>query len=157
VDDEPQLADLSADAPYWERLRALRRARGLSQANLFRRTPDIGLDTIRALEQKPPPRGPSPNGRRARARYPSMATLGALARALDVDPAEFPEYRLASFRAQFDDRVVELGVAMDRLREIEDALAAFAREQGEQPPPAETAESPSARSKPRTRRPEAGR
>lgn len=94
--------------PYWRRLRALRTERGLSQAELFRRAEGVGFDTIRALEQDPDAAGAGQ--KRSRARYPSAATLEAVSRALDVDPSEFPEYRLAKTRELLDERALEGGL-----------------------------------------------
>lgn len=108
--------------PYWKRIPALRHARGLSQAELFRRTKGVGFDTIRALEQDPS--RDREDGKRSRARYPSASTIEALAGALEVDPSEFPEYRLARARALLDERVREDGLegALATLTQITDAL-----------------------------------
>lgn len=94
--------------PYWERLRALREEKGLSQAELFRRTEGVGFDTIRALEQDPTRAAGS--GKRSRARYPSPETLESLSNALGVDPSVFPEYRLAKTRELLDERLIEGGL-----------------------------------------------
>lgn len=110
------------EEPYWKRIPALRHARGLSQAELFRRAQGVGFDTIRALEQDPS--RDRPDGKRSRARYPSARTIEALAGALDVDPSEFPEYRLARARDLLDERIREDGLdgALVTLAHITDAL-----------------------------------
>lgn len=95
-------------SPYWVRLRALREERGVSQAELFRRTRGVGFDTIRALEQDPA--RPAAEGRRSRARYPSPETLEAISEGLGVDPSVFPEYRLAKLRELLDERVLPGGL-----------------------------------------------
>lgn len=136
--------------PYYVLLPKLREKRGLSQPRLYRETEGVSLDTIRALEK--PPSQAQENGRRSRARYPSPRTLEALAKALDVEPTVFAEYRLARFRDQLDERVAGLDEAMRRLKEIEAALEETTREKGMQPPPAATDESPSQTAKRRTRR-----
>lgn len=108
-DNEP----LTPNAPYWQRLRRLRRDRGLSQPKLYRSVEDLSLDTIRALERDPSSAGD--DQRRGRARYPSTETLEKLAAALDVDPATFPEYRLAKARELLDERAVGLDEALATL------------------------------------------
>lgn len=134
--------------PYYLRLPRLREQAGLSQAELFRRAVGVSFDTIRALEQNPH----RLTAGRSRARYPSAATLEALARALRVKPTVFPEYRLARFRAQLDERESDLATAVGRLRELEAALEETTRRMGEQPPPAATNGSPSATARQRRRR-----
>jgi transcriptional regulator with XRE-family HTH domain len=105
--------------PYHVRLPRLRREAGLSQTTLFREVRGVSLDTIRALERDPTVR--SPRGR-GRARYPSAATLAALAPPLGVEPEEFPEYRLARARELLDERAVGLERALATLERIEAKL-----------------------------------
>jgi transcriptional regulator with XRE-family HTH domain len=105
--------------PYHERLRRLRREAGLSQPALFRVVEGVSLDTIRALERDPAVR---PATGRGRARYPSAATLAALATALGVAPEEFPEYRLAKARERLDERAVGLDAALATLDRVQDGL-----------------------------------
>lgn len=57
-------------------------------------------------------------------KYPSMATISALATALDVEPTFFPQYRLAAARRLLDEREVGLDQALENLSEIEAGLAA---------------------------------
>jgi transcriptional regulator with XRE-family HTH domain len=105
--------------PYWVRLRRLRNARGLSQPKLYRLTQDVSLDTIRALERDP---AQATRSERPRSRYPSAAMLERLARALEVPPEEFPEYRLARARDLLDDRFSGLDQAVAALERIEQEL-----------------------------------
>lgn len=114
--------------PYWELLPRLRAAHGLSQAELFRRAVGVGFDTIRALEQDPTKE--PVNGRRSRARYPSPATLEALAAALNEEPTVFVEYRLARARGELDERIVGLDQAMENLDRIVTALRQRAVKRG---------------------------
>jgi transcriptional regulator with XRE-family HTH domain len=108
-----------AAEPYYERLPRLRREAGLSQPALFRAADGVSLDTIRALERDPSVRSAAGRGR---ARYPSAATLAALAKALGVAPDEFPEYRLAQARAQLDERVAGLDRALAALERVQAGL-----------------------------------
>jgi transcriptional regulator with XRE-family HTH domain len=105
--------------PYWQRVRRLRQARGLSQTRLYRLTEDVSMDMIRALESDP---GRESSAQRHRSRYPSATTLARVAKALDVAPEEFPEYRLAVARDRLDDRVVGLERAVASLEAIERQL-----------------------------------
>jgi transcriptional regulator with XRE-family HTH domain len=105
--------------PYHQRLRRLRHARGLSQPQLYRLVEDVSFDTIRALERDPAQPTSSP---RARSRYPSPQVLERIARALDVPPEEFPEYRLARARDLLDDREVGLDRAVATLEAVERVL-----------------------------------
>lgn len=106
--------------PYHQRLRRLRRERGLSQPALFREARGVSLDTIRALERDPA--ATSSAAGRGRARYPSAATLASLAEALRVEPDEFPEYRLAVARDRLDERIVGLDRALATLERVKPAL-----------------------------------
>jgi transcriptional regulator with XRE-family HTH domain len=105
--------------PYWQRIRRLRQARGLSQPQLYRLVDDVSMDMIRALERDP--EKPT-TAVRSPSRYPSAATLANLARALEVPPEEFPEYRLALARDRLDDRIVGLEQAMATLAAVERQL-----------------------------------
>jgi transcriptional regulator with XRE-family HTH domain len=105
--------------PYWQRLRRLRHARDLSQPQLYRLVEGVSLDMIRALERDPEQ---ATRSTRSRSRYPSAATLERIARALDVPPEEFPEYRLAQARDRLDDRLVGLDRALAALGPIEQQL-----------------------------------
>lgn len=116
-----ELDELPPAAPYWERLPLLRQAIGLSQPKLYR-VASLSFDTIRALEQ---PYEDQRNGTRSRARYPSAETLERIAAALDVEPATFPEYRLARARALLDEREQGLDAALR-------TLEAFDRSQQQQ-------------------------
>lgn len=119
-----QLDDLPPTAPYWERLVLLREAAGLSQPVLYRHV-EVGFDTVRALEQ---PYEDQRDGRRSRARYPSAETLEKLAAALNVEPATFPEYKLARARALLDEREVGLEAALSCLEAFDAAQQRLAEE-----------------------------
>ena len=77
---------------------------------------------------------------------PSPELLAALARSLDVDPAIFPEYRLAKASEELDEKVVGLDQALDHLDRIvtglrqrvvrQGATATVQRVQRHQEPPA---------------------
>jgi transcriptional regulator with XRE-family HTH domain len=92
--------------PYYKRVRRLREAAGLSQPELFRRTPDAAWETVRAIEREP---------KSDRARYPTPKTIAAVANGLGVDPEEFPEYQLAMARHLLDERAVGLEGALEAL------------------------------------------
>jgi transcriptional regulator with XRE-family HTH domain len=96
----------------------MRQEAGLSQPELFRRTPSLSWETVRAVEREPGDAGTT----RGRARYPSKETLKALADGLGVSPDEFPEYRLAVARQALDERESTLEEAMSRLLAIETQL-----------------------------------
>lgn len=102
--------------PFGDRLRRIRDAKGVSRSQLSRATVTVdpegaGLPeiTIKALE----------GGRRLQ---PRPKTIELLAAALDVLPAEFPEYRLALARAALDEQAVGLEQALQTLAAIEDQL-----------------------------------
>jgi transcriptional regulator with XRE-family HTH domain len=105
---------MDSPEPYWQRIRRLREAAGLSQPALYRRTEDVGFDTLRALER---PYHDQRNGVQSRSRYPSAQTLERVAEALGVDPSEFPEYRLARARERLDERQVGMDAALAALDE----------------------------------------
>jgi transcriptional regulator with XRE-family HTH domain len=102
--------------PLAERLLRLRGK--TSRSVLSRRTVaydgrGISEETIKAIE----------NGTSAQ---PTIATIEAIAHALDVPPEEFPEYKLAVIRRQLDEREPPHGVGLEQalsmLAEIEEAL-----------------------------------
>lgn len=102
--------------PFGDRLRRLRDARGISRSQLSRATVAVdpegtGLPeiTIKQLER----------GNRLQ---PRPHTMELLAAALDVLPAEFPEYRLALARAALDEQTVGLGEALATLAAIEELI-----------------------------------
>lgn len=97
--------------PLWKRLPRLREKRGLSRSLLSRHSARFGdegvsEETIKRLELPPENR----HHRRA-----SAEVIEKLARALEVEPDEFPEYQLARQRALLDEREVDLGDAFTRL------------------------------------------
>lgn len=87
--------------PIEAALPRLRAERGLTQEQLARRTP-FTVGTVRLIE-------------RGVTQAPKPGTLEALAKALDVDPSYFPEYRLA----QFNLREVGRDQALENLRVLE--------------------------------------
>lgn len=100
--------------PFAERVRRLAEAKDLSPTQ-------VGY-----LAFKQDARGTSPATLQKviRGERPlNVALLEAVARALDVPPEEFPEYRLAVARRALDEREVGLGEALDMLAAIEQALA----------------------------------
>lgn len=102
-----------ASEPYYQRVKRLREAAGLSQPELFRRSPGTGWETIRAIERPPA---------HERGRYPTPKTLAAVAEGLGVQPEEFPEYRLAVARELLDERQVGLEGALEALAILHDGL-----------------------------------
>jgi transcriptional regulator with XRE-family HTH domain len=106
--------DKTPPEPYWVRIRRLRKAAGLSQPALYHRTEGVGFDTLRALER---PYQDQRNGVQSRSRYPSADTLERVAEALEIDPSEFPEYRLARARERLDERHVGMNAALAALDE----------------------------------------
>lgn len=112
--------DTDGCQPYWRRIRQLRENAGLSQPQLYRHVEGLSLDMLRSLERDPD--RPTPQGQRSRARYPSPETLEKVAAGLGVEPAIFPEYRLAKAREELDERVVGLDQANERLSRIVAAL-----------------------------------
>lgn len=101
-------APVDGATPLTERLATLRVQKGLSQERLAL---NAGLDTntVRFAE----------NGRNR----PGRETLEALARALKVDPREFPEYRLLLTRQSLDEAIVGLTSALATLAAVEQGLA----------------------------------
>ena len=96
---------------YWQRIRRLREERGLTNDKLYLATGgEISTATLISIQNDPA----SVEGRRWR--YPSPETLEIVAKALGVEPTEFPEYVLAKARDRLDDRVVGLDVAMTNLQ-----------------------------------------
>lgn len=102
---------------YWERFTRIKRAKGLSWTQLVRAAEKASTSTFRAFAAEPPEDG-SPG----RWRYPTAATIADVARALGVEPEEFPEYRLAMAREMLDERVVGLDQALATLTQFETAL-----------------------------------
>lgn len=89
--------------PYWERFARIKREKGLTWDDLIRESRDdrVSLGTFRAFAIPP---SDDENGKRSRGRYPSPETIAKVARALGVEPEEFPEYRLARAREKLDER-----------------------------------------------------
>lgn len=94
-------------------------ARGISQPELYRRAEGVSFETIRSALAAPDPAKASDKQKH---RYPSADKLGAILVALDVDPATFPEYRLALARRELDEREVGLDQALKMLETIEAAM-----------------------------------
>lgn len=98
--------------PYWERFKRLKAEKGLSWSDLVRASEKASLSTLRAFAIEP---AKSADGKRSRDRYPSADTIADVARALDVLPEEFPEYRLAKAREALDERIAGLEEALENL------------------------------------------
>jgi transcriptional regulator with XRE-family HTH domain len=102
------------------RIRMLREERGLSLDDLAyaarRWAPKMTGGYIGRLERDE--------------KYPSVATIEALARGLEIDPTAIPEYRLGVARRALDERAVGLGPAIATLEELSKAVAR------KSPPPA---------------------
>ena len=92
--------------PIEEQLREIREAKGWSRERLSHEAYSIDQDGTSYAQITAIERG----NRRA-----SAATILALAKALDVDPEIFPEYRLALARHLLDDTKVGLTQAMKNL------------------------------------------
>lgn len=102
-------ASREQEEPFGERLRNARRARGLSIEALAYASRDLA----------PPGLTYSYVGMLERGlRRPSLEAIELLARALDLDPLEFPEYRLAKFRGLFDEKAIGLDEAVANLEEV---------------------------------------
>lgn len=95
-----------APKPINEKLREIREAKGWSRERLSHEAYKIDQDGTSYAQITAIERG----NRRA-----SAATILALARALGVEPEEFPEYRLALARHLLDETKVGLGRAMENL------------------------------------------
>jgi transcriptional regulator with XRE-family HTH domain len=102
--------------PYWQRIRRLREARGLSRPDLSLLAGGVSREMLQAIETDP---ARLTEAQRQRQRYPSPTTLARVAKALDIEPDEFPEYRLALARNRLDDRVVGLDQALATLDAVE--------------------------------------
>lgn len=102
--------------PYHQRLRRLRRERGLSQPQLYRLAEGVSFDMIRAMERDP---ARATSSSRPPSRAPSADMLARVSRALGVPPEEFPEYRLAQARRALDPRAVGLDRALAALQRVE--------------------------------------
>jgi transcriptional regulator with XRE-family HTH domain len=111
----PEPAGQDETHPFGERLRAMRRAKGVSLENFafevrrYAKNAGGTFSHIGKLE-----RG---------LLYPTPEMLEAIAKALEVEPEVFPEYRLAKLRELFDERIVTLDEAMENARELSEALA----------------------------------
>jgi transcriptional regulator with XRE-family HTH domain len=121
--------------PYWTRLKQLRKRAGLSQPELYRDS-GVSFGMIRALET---PYRDEKNGATNRSRYPTVEVLEKLSAALGVEPATFPEYRLARARELLDERAHGLEEALRCLDAFDAAqrrLAEEATASAAQPPAA---------------------
>ena len=99
------------DAPYAERIRALRAERGWSTNDLAKRLEHSTIWAIHAWE-----RGDV-------RRRPGVDSFEDLAQAFGVPADVFPEYRLARARDLLDERQVGLSSALRILGQIEATLA----------------------------------
>lgn len=115
----PTMGQVLSVEPYWQRFSRLKQEKNLSWSQLVRTAKNAGLSTLRGLTIEPPTPGEAKRGLH---RYPSAETLEDAARALGVEPEEFPEYRLAKARDLLDERVVGLHQAMTTLTQFETAL-----------------------------------
>jgi transcriptional regulator with XRE-family HTH domain len=98
--------------PFPDRVKRLAAERGMSVAKLS------------YLAYDPDAKGTNPDTLRsvmAGRRRVTPALIEALARVLDVEPTEFPEYRLADVRRRLDEREVGLDEALRYLERIEQA------------------------------------
>lgn len=93
--------------PFGPRLRRLREERGLSLETFAYQTRDHGGLTFSAVGQFE--RGVT---------YPRQETIEILAKTLEMEPAEFPEWRLAEARRRLDEREVGLDEALAELERI---------------------------------------
>lgn len=101
--------------PYWHRISRLRDERGLSHGRLYLACGgEVGHETLRRIQRDPEKHG----GTNGAARYPSAQVLEIVARALGVDPEEFPEYVLARARSVIDERQVGLEAAFENLQSL---------------------------------------
>lgn len=98
--------------PYWERFKRLKAEKRLSWSDLVRASEKASLSTLRAFALAP---AKTADGKRSRDRYPSADTIADVARALNVPPEEFPEYRLAKAREALDERIAGLEEALENL------------------------------------------
>lgn len=104
-----------------------------------RRLEDRGL---RACSQSLMEKKLSPKGKG----QPAIPFLETLAAAIDVDPEEFPEYRLAVARRALDESEVGLVQALENLRAYQAATAPRVEQRGAPPIPGETGRRVEARS-----------
>jgi hypothetical protein len=106
---------------FRETVKSLARARGLSVSRVGHAAwdPDVegtSPETLKKAMENPKPGLPPP-------RRPPLALMEALARALDVPPETFAEYRLAKVRQLLDEQAVGLDQAAAHLEALVAALA----------------------------------
>jgi transcriptional regulator with XRE-family HTH domain len=140
--------------PFKTKLRQLREERGLSQEALARKTwavapQGISTQSIRFWET-----GVRSPGRSARKKtdLPARVIYELLAKALDVDPAEFPEYQLLVAREALDEQIVGLENAYTMLNVLLGAQTVPLPPDMPQPPPSKPRPSAKAPGKPRKAR-----